>query len=486
MVGQRKRSRTNRGESSSVATRASRLDMTQLLGTPQPNLASNFRDIEAQANTDKRKSKKIVVEYRVAPDVDAYFNVHHCFALLKWSAMLLLSGVYYPNMVCEFYAHLKLEKDRDFVPTVKSWVRGHEIILTVEIVHEILGIEGECDNVLEYLEPHRVNLDINWRFEEALEFLQIPVVGEVKPEYWITRARPDARVFAFLISRNIMPKAGGYNEVRKADIFYLDMLVRGRTDFRDNGISLGHIILQEMGRIARSFNKACAFPLFLTKVFTYFGVPLPTGGMGEVAHTTSKHILTKEVLMNINLELINRVWINPHNAEAPAMEAEGAQEGAANPPTEAMQGPRSHGHRRFAAFSGASSSSSGYENMLTRLEAFGIEQAAMRLDVTALRQETAAIHMQQEAIARQLETQENLSRHLDASLVELGNQNRIFWKFMNPEASGEELSQIHSFDTDTDDGGEEEEDNGNDSGDDSGDDGGNDGGDGNMQEEAEA
>ena len=101
--------------------------------------ATRFSSFECFQWLDQKPKAEFVIEKTIHPEVDQEFQLSAQFARLNLEPILRLPGVYYPQLVKEFYANVE-NKDRKNVLNVVTMVKRRRIELNDGILSGILDV----------------------------------------------------------------------------------------------------------------------------------------------------------------------------------------------------------------------------------------------------------------------------------------------------------------------------------------------------------
>lgn len=90
---------------------------------------------------------QLIVEKSFDKNVVEHLGLTILFGSLGWKPFLHISGVYYSDLVREFYANMFHKTDKD-LSTIISIVKGVRIILDRERLASILGIMDEGSTII--------------------------------------------------------------------------------------------------------------------------------------------------------------------------------------------------------------------------------------------------------------------------------------------------------------------------------------------------
>ncbi|KAI5681829.1 hypothetical protein M9H77_03057 [Catharanthus roseus] len=126
---------------------------------------------------------------------------------LGWTALLHISGNYYPDLVQEFYANMTYKTNKD-LQTIISTIKGVRIILNMEYLETVLRILDNGNLVTVDSYKKIIDEDPELEFRYSLQTL--------------------------------VQKGGSFSEVHIVDIYLLDKL------FNRSPLSLSSLIIQKM------------------------------------------------------------------------------------------------------------------------------------------------------------------------------------------------------------------------------------------------
>ena len=259
----------------------------------------------------ERCGNKFIVEKTLANTIEGEVKMREAFHVLGWERVLKLKGEYFPELVMQFYANV--DRDKFSWDTLTSFVKGVNVEVSVKTIGEYLRCVSNARELV--ISRSMPNIKTNWSKEEALARLGIEITRqyEGREQMLVKGLDVRPRLAAYMISFNVDPKASGLNELRVSDLFILDKMFNGLG--RIAGIPLAPIILNSMWDVFKhkNVNKNFCFPVLLSRLLVGQGVDV----RGEkVLQTKEKDVVTAFTLQDLNLRVINDVWVNPQRQEA--------------------------------------------------------------------------------------------------------------------------------------------------------------------------
>ena len=248
-----------------------------------------------------KRMNTLVVEKTVTDEIDDAFHLRAGYATFGWDRLLTLSGDYYPELIRQFYANMEGKPFRHRHPLV-SQVKGVKITVTTQLINEMLGLPTIGDVLT--INQDRVTSDLAWRAKEAAQRFNVdwtPTQSKLLAKYF----EPGDRLLAYSFGFNVIPKGSSRNELRIADLYFLDKMRFGMNAIQ--GIPIGYTILSRIRELLASRRRdiTVIFPMLLTRVLQYHGVDF-TGEFRCI--TTTADEISFETVFNMGYYLKDGRW----------------------------------------------------------------------------------------------------------------------------------------------------------------------------------
>ena len=258
--------------------------------------------------------REFVIETSVSNAVDKVFHITEMFTRIGWQSILQFKGVFYPDLVREFYANIRNKKRS--VPSVTSMVRGVKVVVSpgtlsrhfdIPNYGDILSIKESTDEQGNKTEV--CNVDPTWSRDEATTRLDVPVHYSGKKEiYYLKHFAIEERILAYILAHNVDPKASDSHLARFTDLYHIDCMMNGQQP--EARVALAATIIANIRKRVHNIQSSVllAYPVLISQLLVKLGVDT---SKTEVWETTGGDRINKPKLESFGYHWNGHWFSNP-------------------------------------------------------------------------------------------------------------------------------------------------------------------------------
>ena len=194
----------------------------------------NEWDTEVAAWMSALKNRDFVVETSVDHQIDSMYEITQSFRNIGWDSILQFKGIFYLELVREFYANISNKHRRS--SKITSTVRGKRIIVSPAILRHEFQIpnDGDILTITERTDESGIklqecNVNSAWSLDEATTRLDVSVHHTGRKDiYYLKHFEIQDRLLAYVLAHNMDPKSSDSHLARLTDIYHIESMRYGQ------------------------------------------------------------------------------------------------------------------------------------------------------------------------------------------------------------------------------------------------------------------